>query len=236
MHAELGGVTFLTDPWFRSSMFFSEAANLLPKDLPKLDVVLGGHWAFDHWDMASLSALPGRASIRVRVADHSMVRPALKAGFQDVAVMAWGSSETVDGVSIEAIEEHALMGKRSTNFVLTHGGSRVFIGTEALSLEAAGAFAERHPPCDVVLGPVNGVHLLGIPLVASASQMVRIAKTVGARTFIPIHDSHKPIWGLQRVRSSADDLRVLDTTGLEVLVLRVGESHTLDGCSPVSID
>ena len=224
---EIGEVRILTDPWFQGSRFFTERAGLAPEALPRLDAILGGHWAYDHWDMAALASLPDKAHTRVRVADASMVRPARKAGFTDVQVMAWGATERLGDVTIESIREHALWGKRSSNYLVAGPDARLFVGSEARDLEAAQEFAQRHPPCDAALGPVNGVCLLGFPLVADAAEMIGLARTVGAKQLIPIHDSHKPIWGLQQVRSSAADLAHLDTKGLQVVQLTPGESHAV---------
>ena len=61
--------------------------------------------------------------------------------------------------------------------------------------------------------------------------MIEIARALKAPTFVVFHDPHKPFWGIIRIASSSKNLADVDTTGINIIELPVGERFTALGRS-----
>jgi L-ascorbate metabolism protein UlaG (beta-lactamase superfamily) len=215
----------LTDPFFGRSRGISETAALDPADVPPLTAVVGSHWAQDHWEIDLLANYPHRDTTAVYVADESMADSARAAGFRHVETLTWGERRRLtDTVELEAVPEHvALDGMRTNNYAINSSRARIFFGGEVRDVEAVTNYARTAAAFDVAIGPVNGVTFKGRQLVTTAAEMAKVARALGAKRLIPIHDGHLPFEGLVDVRSSSTDLASLDLGGIEVVTLSPGE-------------
>ncbi len=219
----LGPYTLLTDPWFRRPWGFWEDPGLDAADLPELTAVLGSHWAPDHWDMSSLSAVPNKDKIPVYASTNSMVRRAKRHGFARATTLLGGESAKItDDLSIEALEDHAFMGMPTNNYVVTYGGVRVFYGGETRDLDALMRYRRENARVDVVIAPTNGMTLLGVQLVATAEEALESAKILEAQVLFPIHDSMRPM-GFGGPTSSTRELLETSPEGVRIVVGRAGE-------------
>lgn len=220
---EIGDVRVLTDPWFSNSRAFVGAAPVTAAEVGELTAVIGSHWVKDHWNVADLSAYPDREVPLFACAQH-MVDAAVGAGFANASVVSWGQSVLLsDRVRLEVIEEHEGRGKPSNNYALVSDDARLFFGGEVLDLDAVRRHAATSDPYDVVVGPVNGVRLMGRQLTATAAEMLEACRILGADTLIPIHDEHRPIPLLLKVTSSARDYNDIGHADVRIVALGFGE-------------
>lgn len=216
----LDGVAVVTDPYFEARWFMRmrEPIGLRVAGLPKLAAILGGHGVFDHWQPGSMSAYAFKRETPVFVATAAMARKALKAGFSLVEVIEWGARRHLaKGVTLEVSGGEVVAGLRTNHYVLA-GSRRVFVGTEARSLEPLSAAR----PVDVALLPIDGSSLLGQPLVMNAAEAVEGARVLGAKVLIPFHYALRPVWPLLTTPSSIADLQP-GNAGLDVIRLAPGE-------------
>jgi L-ascorbate metabolism protein UlaG (beta-lactamase superfamily) len=100
---EIGGRTFLTDPWFssRPGYYQGEPIAVGIADLPRLDGVLITHEHYDHCDLEAFAAYRDQ-SVPLFVAE-TVVETARKHGFTDVTALAPWQEVEVGGVTITAI-------------------------------------------------------------------------------------------------------------------------------------
>lgn len=225
---EVADAKILTDPWFsRNDRFFSEYSPIQAGELPELDAIIGGHWVKDHFDAKALQSYRFKDTTPVYVSDESMAKKATKVGFTKVEVMPWGETRAItDQVTLESVEEHIGRGRTSSNYGIVSDDVRFFFAPEALDLDAARRYAETTEPYDVVMGPVNGVHIMGKQLTVTAAEMIEITKMLKAPKFVVFHDSHKPLMGMIKIASSAKNIADVDTTGIEIIELEVGNHYT----------
>lgn len=215
----------LTDPFFGRSQGISDIAALAPDDVPPLTAIIGSHWAQDHWEIDLLDNYPHRDTTAVYVADESMAQSARAAGFQHVETLAWGERRRLtDTVELEVVPEHtAANGMGTNNYAINGSRARVFFGGEVLDVDAVTNYARTADAFDCAIGPVNGVLFKGRQLVTTAAEMAAVAKAVGAKHLIPIHDGHLPYDGLVTITSSAADLNDLELSEIQVVMLASGE-------------
>lgn len=215
----------LTDPFFGRSQGISDVPALAPDDVPRLTAIIGSHWAQDHWEIDLLANYPHRDTTAVYVADESMAESARAAGFLHVETLAWGERrQLTDTVELEAVPEHiAANGMGTNNYAINGSRARVFFGGEVLDVAAVTHYARTADSFDCAIGPVNGVLFKGRQLVTTAAEMAAVAKAIGAKHLLPIHDGHLPYEGLVTITSSAADLNDLDLSGINVVTLAVGE-------------
>lgn len=227
---QFGNDAVLTDPYFtkRWYMKWSEPIGMTVSQLPKLAAIIGGHSVFDHWQMSSLKSYEYKDETPVFVATRSMARKAKAAGFKHVEVLEWNDTRHIsDQLSLEVVVAHQALGLRVNNYVLSTPDLTVFCGTEARDLEPIRQYASNRPDMDVVLVPVNGVHLFGrLKLVMNGKDAVATTRILGSKTLVPIHDSHTHIPFLADVTSSAseaaEEARAADD-GIEVVRLKSGQ-------------
>ena len=127
-----------------------------------MDAIIGGHWVKDHWNAAQMKGYRYKETTPVYVSDERMAKKARRVGFKNVARLPWGETRKItDKVTLEAIEERVAWGRYSSNYDFYSAHVRLFVGTEALDVDAARRFAEKSDPMDVAIGPMNAVHLMG---------------------------------------------------------------------------
>jgi len=204
---EVDGWIVLTDPWFterwhthRGEPLGTEAA-----DLPELDVIVGSNPFVNHWDARGLRQIASKTATVV-TPNRRMRRIAQRAGFGHVVVLDNGESTTVGDLRIEAFSGGG-PGPRTNIYVLTTPTVRLLFGGEACNVEAVRRWSRANDPVQVALLPVNGLSVLGRPLVMSAPQAVEAAAAAGAHTLLAIHDAHHEdlVWRFIRRRSTARD-------------------------------
>ncbi|MEM7540695.1 MAG: MBL fold metallo-hydrolase [Pseudomonadota bacterium] len=219
---ELNGFKILTDPWFRNPWGFNEEPGLAVKDLPRLNAIIGSHFAADHWGLSSMKNYKFRTSTPIFAATPKMAQRALKYGFSNAECIPWGSTRVIEpGLTLEAVEAQSFFGVRSNNYVLTVGSTRVFFGGETKELKPLRTYRTNNPKVDIALAPSNGMRLLGYQLVATANEGLEAAKILNASVFVPIHDSMHSM-GFGGPTSSARELSRYDGDEPRVLFLPAG--------------
>jgi L-ascorbate metabolism protein UlaG (beta-lactamase superfamily) len=227
---ELGDDVVLTDPWFTDRWYnrFGEPHGLPVERLPRLSAIVGTHALPNHWDIGALRDYAWKRSTPVLVANEAMAAQALAVGFGRTEVVPWGETRRVGPcLTCESVPAHVSLGRRVSSYVLESGDLRVFFGGEARDLAPIVEYRARHAATDVVLAPVNGLCLMGAPLVMGPVEAIAAAAVLGARTFVAIHDAHDSIAGpLMRRRGTAGDVATLAGGALEVRILEPGRRWT----------
>ena len=162
----------------------------------------------------------------VFVSATNMEQSARKVGFTNVAVLEWGAERKLtETVTLYCLEEHVGRGRQTNNYGIVGANARIFFGGEVCDLAAIGRVGAAHQPFDVAIGPVNGVHLLGRQLTATASQMLDAARLLHAPKLLPVHDEHKPFGPLLKVASSIRDLDTIEHSDVAIIELALGERY-----------
>lgn len=211
------GATVLTDPYFRSlrRLPMNEPIGLSVGQLPPLAAILGGHGAFDHWQMASLRGAVDHG-VPVLVPHDRMRRQATRHGFTDVRRTGDGEQVAIsDRVRVTTVAGDRVMGRPTNHYVIAGEAGAVYVGTEAHSLEPMRRIAGS-TPIDVAVLPIDGLTFAGRPLVMDAATAVEAAQILGARVLVPFHHSQRPVWPLISCPSGLDDLLAQPSGDLEV--------------------
>jgi len=222
---EVDDAKILTDPWFVDSRAFVGHSPIGVDQLPRFTAIIGCHWVKDHWGMAEMEAYPHKDT-PVFVSAPNMEQSARKVGFTDVEVLAWGAERKLtDTVTLHCLEEHIGRGRQTNNYGIVGPHARIFFGGEVCDLAAIGRVGEANEPFDVAIGPVNGVHLMGRQLTATAAQMLAATRLLHAPKLLPVHDEHKPFGPLLKIASSIRDLDTVEHSDVEIIELGLGERY-----------
>ena len=227
---KIGSLSVLTDPFFYnpSYMGIDEQPAMKVKELPILSAIIGCHSVPDHWQIQTLASYPHKDKVPVFVATKSMAKKAKAIGFRSVEVLEWGNHRKIsDSLNLETLKAHKSLGMKVNSYVLRDKEISVFFGSEARDLEPLREYRRNNPKVDVVLAPVNAVHLFGFfKLVMSGKDAVVATKILGAKILFVIHDSHRKRPFLIGIKSSGKD--AIETAKLEseveVIRLRAGKS------------
>jgi len=175
--------------------------------------------------MAELQAYPHKAT-PIFVSAPNMEQSARKVGFTNVEVLEWGAERKLtDTVTLLALEEHIGRGRQTNNYGIIGSNARIFFGGEVCDLDAIRRCGESNAPFDVAIGPVNGVHLMGRQLTATATQMLEATRLLHAPKLVPVHDEHKPFGRLLKIASSIRELDTVDHDDVEVIELALGARY-----------
>ena len=156
-----------------------------------------------------------------------MARAARRAGFANVEVLRWGEQrQPTRNLSVCSVPGERIVGMRTNIYVLTSGETSVFVGTEARGLAAIDHVAKDHR-VDIAVLPVNGMRLLGRPLVMDAPTALSAARRLGASTFVPIHYSQLPIPRLLKPHSTLADLSVGEQNGTPRIAVIAPSTRTV---------
>ncbi len=222
---EVDDAKILTDPWFVDSRAFVGRSPIGVDDLPEMTAIIGCHWVKDHWGMAEMAAYPYKQT-PVFVSAPNMEQSARKVGFTNVEVLEWGAQrQLTPTVTLHALEEHIGRGRQTNNYGIIGSNARIFFGGEVCDLDAIRRCGEANAPFDVAIGPVNGVHLLGRQLTATATQMLEATRLLHAPKLVPVHDEHKPFGKLLKIASSIRELDTVDHGDVEIIELALGERY-----------
>ena len=236
---EIGGTRVLTDPFLRAGLGPLTRHGPLPHPaILEVDVVLVSHGHRDHFDRRSLEALPGRPTIVV----PQGLGAALRGGsIGPVVEVREGSTVEIASLPIRAVPARhwispAAPRAQPIGYVVGAGASVYFAGDTG----RFPAMAEQVGGVDLALLPVWtwGPHLG--PGHLGPRSAAEVARDIAPRAAIPIH------WGtlyprqLHRVwhralREPGDRFAAFAADlapGVDVRVLRPGESTTIDGGRP----
>lgn len=230
---ELGGDFILTDPYFEERWFMRmrEPIGVRADALPRLTAILGGHGVFDHFQPASLRAYPFKDRTAVYVATESMAERAGEAGFRRTEVLGAGEHRQLSAsVTLEVACRESAFGMSANSYVLTYGGLRIFVGTEACALEPIAEYRATRPPVDVALLPIDGSTLLGKRLVMDHDAALEAARILGAEVLVPFHYANRALWPLLRTPGSVGALlrSAHGASTPEVVVLQPGERRVFE--------
>ncbi len=210
---EIGDDAVLTDPYFANHALFPmrESIGLTPEQLPPLRAILGGHGAFDHWQLSSLRGAVDQQATPVYCATAGMARRATRAGFERVEVLAAGDERTLSAtMTVRCVLGANVFGSRTNHYLITTPAATVFVGTEARNVDEIQRFVRDHATrVDVAILPIDGLTFAHKRLVMDAARALQAAVLLGATTLIPIHYSQRSAFALVRCPSGIDELERL---------------------------
>ena len=243
----LGGRTLLTDP------FLSDHASpsywlgprrhtppaLRPQELPPIDAVLVSHAHYDHLDRPALAAVAGKAQAEL-VGGLGMRRYLDDLGYRGVVELGWHEATSSDGLRVTAMP--AIHFNRRTltdrNLALWCGfrieacGRTVYFAGDTAYGPVFREVGTRYAAPDLALVPIGAYapEALMQAVHCTPEQAVAIGRDLGAATLCAMH------WGAirltdepileppMRFRAAAAAAGYAES---QALVLRVGETHTL---------
>ncbi|XUL92851.1 MBL fold metallo-hydrolase [Streptomyces galilaeus] len=185
---EIGGRTFLTDPWFstRPGYYQGEPIAIGIPDLPRLDGVLISHEHYDHCDLDAFAAYRDRA-VPLFVAG-TVVEAARKHGFTNVTALAPWQEAEVGGVTITAAP--AKHGVYEVTFVLRAGSDSVYFAGDTLLIPELAEIPERLGHISVALLPTNGLHIRpadDMQVVMNADEAAELTAVLKPELAVPHH-------------------------------------------------
>ena len=202
---EIGGRTFLTDPWFstRPGYYQGEPIAVGIADLPKLDGVLISHAHYDRCDLDAFAAYRDR-SVPLIVAD-TVAETARRHGFTNVtALQPWDSVE-VGGVTITATP--ARHGVYEITFVLRSGPDAVYFAGDTMLIPELAQIPERLGHISLALLPTNGLHIRpagNMQVVMNAREAAELTAILRPELAIPHHYAFTKGWLGDRLITSSD--------------------------------
>ena len=182
---DFDGVRVLTDPWFTEKWHYhqGEPLGLRLEDLPRLDLIVASHAHYDHFDIKSLAGYPHK-DVPFLVGPD-MVEAARAVGFTDVSELkpwqAWSRKE------LKVTGAPARHGVPEVTFVIEAKGRTVYFGGDTLLIPELRTLPDRFEKFDLVLLSVNGLRVMGVPVVMNAEEAAELAGIMKARVAVPIH-------------------------------------------------
>ncbi len=192
---EIGGRTFLTDPWFseRPAYHQGEPIALSVAELPKLDGVLITHHHYDHCDLAAFADYRDR-HVPFVVAGPVEAR-ARKQGFDHVQSLSPWEHVEIGGVTITAAPgKH---GVYEVTFVLQGGGHTIYFAGDTMVIPELHGLPERFGHIDVALLPTNGLQIrpqMNKQVVMNAQEAAELTSVLKPDLAIPHHYAFTGGW------------------------------------------
>jgi L-ascorbate metabolism protein UlaG (beta-lactamase superfamily) len=202
---EIGGRTFLTDPWFseRPGYHPGEPTALGVADLPQLDAVLVSHHHYDHCDLKALRGYRD-LSVPMLVAGPVAAR-ARRHGFTNVTSLAPWQSARVGSVTITAAPaKHAVY---EVTFVLTDGAHTVYFAGDTLLIPELRQLPRRFGHFDLILVPTNGLRIrpqANKQVVMNAVQAAELTAILAPQLAVPHHYAFTSGWLGDRLLTKSD--------------------------------
>jgi L-ascorbate metabolism protein UlaG (beta-lactamase superfamily) len=182
---DFDGVHVLTDPWFTEKWHYhqGEPLGLRLQELPRLDLIVASHAHYDHFDVKSLAAYPHK-DVPILVGPN-MVEAARAVGFTDVTELKpW---QTWSRGALKVTGAPARHGVPEVTFVIEAKGRTVYFGGDTLFIPELRALPDRFPKFDLALLSVNGLRVMGVPVVMNAEEAAELVGIMKARVAVPIH-------------------------------------------------
>ncbi|MGH8988467.1 MAG: MBL fold metallo-hydrolase [Acidimicrobiales bacterium] len=192
---EIGGRTFLTDPWFsqRPAYHQGESIALGVAELPRLDGVLITHHHYDHCDLAAFAAYRDH-HVPLVVAGPVEAR-AQKRGFDDVKALSPWEHVEIGGVTITAAPgKH---GVYEVTFVLQGGGHTIYFAGDTMVIPELYELPERFGHIDIALLPTNGLQIrpqMNKQVVMNAQEAAELTSVLKPDLAIPHHYAFTGGW------------------------------------------
>jgi len=185
---EIGGRTFLTDPWFstRPGYYQGEPIALSVADLPRLDGVLISHEHYDHCDLEAFAAYRDH-SVPLFVAE-TVVGAARKHGFTNVTALAPWEQAELGGVTITATP--AKHGVYEVTFVLRAGSDAVYFAGDTMLIPELFEIPKRLGHISLALLPTNGLHIRpanNMQVVMNADEAAELTAILKPELAVPHH-------------------------------------------------
>ncbi len=183
----VGGLRFLTDPWFYDPAFgalvHERPPAVLPVDIGRLDVILITHDHADHADTRAMDQMDKRALVLVSTPD--LAARVRQLGYREVAVLAPWEERKIGDVTVTAVP--ALHDIYEIGFVVKSARTSVYFAGDTRLFPELAAIAERFSP-EVAILPVDGTRLAGGSLhVMNPEDAVTAARTLKSRLVVPTH-------------------------------------------------
>jgi L-ascorbate metabolism protein UlaG (beta-lactamase superfamily) len=184
---EVGGTRIMTDPFLRHRLGPLERHGPVPDpdSLGDVDVVLISHGHPDHFDRASLAAIPGRPTVIVPRGLGSVARTWVRGEVREMAV---GDRDILGGVTLEPVPARHWIGpgapRAQPQGYVIDGGTRIWFAGDTGRFPAMRQLAGT---IDVALlpvwtwGPHRGPGHLG------PRSAAEVLAEVGAAVAVPIH-------------------------------------------------
>ena len=211
-----GGKRVLFDPWFTSNPSCPEAM----KKPPKADVILASHGHFDHIEDLILSARDSGAPV---VGIFELCDWLGRKGIQNTSPMNKGGSQTIAGLHVTMTDA-----RHSSGFV--DNGQMVYMGEPAgyvLTLEDGRVIYYSGDTClfgDMrLIGEMYKPEIAFLPIgdrfTMDPAAAAKACEFLDVRQVVPMH------WGtFPLLTGTPDDLKKLVPKGVDVLVLKPGET------------
>lgn len=213
---EIGGRTFLTDPWFstKPGYYPGEPVAIDIADLPTLDAVLISHAHYDHCDLATFAAYRDR-SVPI-FAPSTVVDAARQHGFTDVTGLEPWNAVDVGGVTITATP--AQHGVPEVTFVLRAGSDAVYFAGDTLYIPELDEIPERLGHINLALLPTNGLQIRPAndrQVVMNAEQAAQLTSVLRPELAVPHHYAFTSGWLGDRIvtRTDRDPQHYQDAAG-----------------------
>lgn len=202
---EIGGRTFLTDPWFstRPGYYQGEPIAVGIADLPRLDGVLISHAHYDHCDLAAFAVYRDR-EVPLFVAE-TVTGAARQHGFTNVTALAPWQAVEAGGVTITATP--AKHGVYEVTFVLRSGSDAVYFAGDTMLIPELGEIPERLGHISLALLPTNGLHVKpagNVQVVMNAQEAAELTAILKPELAIPHHYAFTSGWLGDRLITSSD--------------------------------
>ena len=202
---EIGGRTFLTDPWFSTKPGYYPGEDLAigVADLPPLDGVLISHAHYDHCDLENFAAY--RDHKVPFVVASTVVDEARKFGFDDVVSLEPWDSVDVGGVTITGTP--AKHGVYEITFVLGSGSENVYFAGDTMLIPELSEIPERIGHISVALLPTNGLKLRPFgdeQVVMNAEEAAELTAVLQPELAMPHHYAFTSGWLGDRLVTKSD--------------------------------
>ena len=198
---KVDGLTILTDPVFSDRVGLNLGPltlgvkrlvkpAILPKQLPKIDLLLLSHAHMDHFDIPSLRKLEGRST---HVVTASQTSDLLRVNrFGTVQELGWNQRTRAAGIAVRAFEVKHWGARMRTDtyrgyngYVIEAGRYRIlFAGDTAATTAFRGVRASK--PFDLALMPV-GAYNPWIRFHCTPEQAWQMANDARAEFILPVH-------------------------------------------------